>query len=178
QVSLAGLSELGFDGYALGGLTVCESEQERLMVLDVTIPSMPADQPRYLMGVGTPADIVKAVARGVDMFDCVMPTRHARNGYLFTSEGVIKIRNARFRADDGPLDPACDCYTCSNYSRAYLRHLDACDEILGARLNTIHNLNFYQRLMGRIRSAIGDGRYGDFASKFLAGGQNSVQLVS
>ena len=178
QVSLAGLSELGFDGYALGGLSVGESEEERLMVLDATIPAMPADRPRYLMGVGTPADIVKAVTRGIDMFDCVMPTRHARNGYLFTSEGVIKIRNARFRADDGPLDPACDCYTCSNYTRAYLRHLDACDEILGARLNTIHNLHFYQRLMGRIRTAIGDGRFSKFAAKFLAGGQNSAQLVS
>ena len=137
------------------------------MVLEATVPSMPADKPRYLMGVGTPADIVRAVAHGIDMFDCVMPTRHARNGYLFTNEGVIKIRNARFRDDEGPLDPACDCYTCKRYSRAYLRHLDACNEMLGARLNTIHNLYFYQQLMARIRTVIGEGRFTDFAARFL-----------
>ena len=166
QVSLAGLTRLGFDGYALGGLSVGESEAERAMVLETTLPLMPAGKPRYLMGVGTPADIVKAVARGIDMFDCVMPTRHARNGYLFTSEGVIKIRNARFREDSGPLDPDCDCYTCKHYSRAYLRHLDACDEMLGARLNTIHNLHFYQQLMARMREAIGEGRFAEFARKY------------
>lgn len=166
QVSLAGLTRLGFDGYALGGLSVGESEAERSMVLETTLPLMPAGKPRYLMGVGTPADIVQAVARGIDMFDCVMPTRHARNGYLFTSEGVIKIRNARFREDSGPLDPACDCYTCKHYSRAYLRHLDACDEMLGARLNTIHNLYFYQQLMAQMREAIGEGRFSDFARKY------------
>ena len=166
QVSLAGLTRLGFDGYALGGLSVGESEAERAMVLETTLPLMPAGKPRYLMGVGTPADIVKAVARGIDMFDCVMPTRHARNGYLFTSEGVIKIRNARFREDSGPLDPDCDCYTCKHYSRAYLRHLDACVEMLGARLNTIHNLHFYQQLMARMREAIGEGRFAEFARKY------------
>lgn len=166
QVSLAGLTRLGFAGYALGGLSVGESEEERSMVLETTLPLMPAGKPRYLMGVGTPADIVKAVARGIDMFDCVMPTRHARNGYLFTSEGVIKIRNARFREDTGPLDPVCDCYTCKHYSRAYLRHLDACDEMLGARLNTIHNLHFYQQLMARMREAIGEGRFGEFAREY------------
>lgn len=166
QVSLAGLTRLGFDGYALGGLSVGESEAERAMVLETTLPLMPAGKPRYLMGVGTPADIVKAVARGIDMFDCVMPTRHARNGYLFTSEGVIKIRNARFREDSGPLDADCDCYTCKHYSRAYLRHLDACDEMLGARLNTIHNLHFYQQLMARMREAIGEGRFAEFARKY------------
>jgi queuine tRNA-ribosyltransferase len=178
QVSLAGLVELGFDGYALGGLSVGESEEERLMVLDATLPSMPEDQPRYLMGVGTPADILQAVARGIDMFDCVMPTRHARNGFLFTSEGVVKIRNSRYRDDTGPLDPSCDCYTCSHYSRAYLRHLDACNEILGARLNTIHNLHFYERMMAGIRQAIGEGRLAAFSQEFLADDQNSARLVS
>ncbi len=178
QVSLAGLVELGFDGYALGGLSVGESEEERLMVLDATLPSMPEDQPRYLMGVGTPAGILQAVARGIDMFDCVMPTRHARNGFLFTSEGVVKIRNSRYRDDTGPLDPSCDCYTCSHYSRAYLRHLDACNEILGARLNTIHNLHFYERMMAGIRQAIGEGRLAAFSQEFLADDQNSARLVS
>ncbi len=178
QVSLAGLVELGFDGYALGGLSVGESEEERLMVLDATLPSMPEDQPRYLMGVGTPADILQAVARGIDMFDCVMPTRHARNGFLFTNEGVVKIRNSRYRDDTGPLDPSCDCYTCSHYSRAYLRHLDACNEILGARLNTIHNLHFYERMMAGIRQAIGEGRLAAFSQEFLADDQNSARLVS
>ncbi len=171
QVSLAGLTRLDFDGYALGGLSVGESEEQRSMVLETTVSLMPADKPRYLMGVGTPADIVRAVARGIDMFDCVMPTRHARNGYLFSSEGVIKIRNARFREDDGPIDPACGCYTCKHYSRGYLRHLDACGEMLGARLNTIHNLHFYQQLMTRIRTLIGEGRFADFARKFPAGEQ-------
>ena len=179
QVSLAGLIGLGFDGYAIGGLSVGESEEERLLVLDATVPSMPVGKPRYLMGVGTPADVVQAVAHGIDMFDCVIPTRHARNGYLYTSEGVIKIRNSRFREDDGPLDPTCDCYTCKHYSRAYLRHLDACNEILGARLNTIHNLYFYHQLMGRIRAAIGEGRFADFVFRFPTNWhQNSAQLVS
>ncbi|MEM7612515.1 MAG: tRNA guanosine(34) transglycosylase Tgt [Pseudomonadota bacterium] len=166
--SLQGLVEIGFDGYAIGGLSVGESEAERLFVLDALQPVMPATAPRYLMGVGTPADIVKAVARGVDMFDCVMPTRHGRNGYLFTSEGTLKIRNARFADDTGPLDPACDCYTCRNFSRAYLRHLDKCNEMLGPQLLTLHNLHYYQQLMKKIRSAIEAGDFDTFAQEYLS----------
>ncbi len=178
QASLDGLADIGFDGYAIGGLSVGESEEERLLVLDALRPIMPVEAPRYLMGVGTPADIVKAVGHGVDMFDCVMPTRHGRNGYLFTSEGTIKIRNARFTDDTGPLDPNCDCYTCQNYSRAYLRHLDKCDEMLGPHLNTLHNLHYYQRLMQRIRAAIeGDG-FETFAREFLNGAECSRAVVA
>ena len=138
-------------------------------MLDALDPQLPADHPRYLMGVGTPADIVQAVSRGVDMFDCVMPTRNARNGHLFTSQGVVKIRNAAHQDDTRPLDPGCGCYACRNYSRAYLRHLDRCNEILGARLNTIHNLHYYLNLMARIRAAIEEGTFPAFASAFLAG---------
>jgi len=167
--SLAVLRELGFDGYAVGGLAVGEPAAERNAVLEALAPELPAGQPRYLMGVGTPADIVEAAARGVDMFDCVMPTRNARNGHLFTSRGVVKIRNAAHQADTGPLDPDCSCYTCCNYSRAYLRHLDRCNEILGARLNSIHNLHYYLELMRRIRTAIEQERFGRFAARFLAG---------
>jgi queuine tRNA-ribosyltransferase len=163
--SLAGLCEIGFPGYALGGLAVGEPEEERLGVLEAIAPELPADRPRYLMGVGTPGDLVKAVARGVDMFDCVMPTRHARNGQLFTSEGPLNIRNSRFQSDVGPLDPRCVCYTCRNYSRAYLRHLQQCNEILGARLATIHNLHYYLDLMARMRSAIDEGRFAAFAAE-------------
>ncbi len=166
--SLAGLLEIGFDGYAVGGLAVGEPELERLGVLDALEPLLPADRPRYLMGVGTPADIVKGVVRGIDMFDCVMPTRHARNGNLFTSEGNLNIRNSRFREDTGPLDPACDCYTCRHYSRAYVRHLQRCNEILGARLATTHNLRFYQRLMSDIRAAIERGTLAELAARFEA----------
>jgi queuine tRNA-ribosyltransferase len=155
--SLAGLIEIGFDGYAVGGLAVGETEAERIAVLDQLMPSMPVEKPRYLMGVGTPLDIVDSVLRGIDMFDCVMPTRHARNGQLFTSTGVVKIRNAQYARDTGPVDPACSCYTCGNYSRAYLRHLEKCGEILGPRLATIHNLHYYQHLMESIRSAIDNG---------------------
>ncbi|WP_058556918.1 tRNA guanosine(34) transglycosylase Tgt [Thiohalocapsa sp. ML1] len=158
--SLDGLVEIGFDGYAVGGLSVGEPEADRLRVLDHLADGLPAERPRYLMGVGTPADIVKAVERGIDMFDCVMPTRHARNGWLFTSQGTVRIRNAAHRNDTGPLDPACACYTCRNYSRAYLHHLDKCKEILGSRLNTIHNLAFYQDLMRRLRDAIASGTLG------------------
>ncbi|MFK8053236.1 MAG: tRNA guanosine(34) transglycosylase Tgt [Woeseiaceae bacterium] len=165
--SLAGLQQIGFDGYAIGGLSVGESEEERIQVLDGLRPIMPTDAPRYLMGVGTPADIVQAVARGVDMFDCVMPTRHGRNGYLFTSEGTIKIRNARFTSDTAPLDADCDCYTCEHFSRAYLRHLDKCNEMLGPHLCTIHNLRYYQRLMARIRAAIEANAFSTFAADFL-----------
>ena len=152
--SLDGLTDIGFDGYAVGGLAVGETELERIAVLDRLLPLMPADRPRYLMGVGTPLDIAEAVSRGIDMFDCVMPTRHARNGHLFTSRGVVKIRNARYTDDLGPLDPECDCYTCTHYSLAYLRHLEKCGEILGARLGTIHNLHYYQRLMMELRAAV------------------------
>ena len=157
--SLETLAGIGFDGYAVGGLAVGEPESERLSVLEGLEPHLPAARPRYLMGVGTPADLVKAVARGIDMFDCVMPTRHARNGHLFTSEGTLNIRNSRHRTDTGPIDPACDCYACRHYSRAYLRHLEQCNEILGARLATIHNLHFYQALMARIRAAIASGTF-------------------
>ena len=155
--SLDGLTEIGFDGYAVGGLAVGETEEERNSVLDHIVPLMPADRPRYLMGVGTPVDIAEAVSRGIDMFDCVMPTRHARTGHLFTSRGVVKIRNAKYTDDTGPLDPDCDCHTCRNYSRAYLRHLEKCGEILGSRLNTIHNLHYYQKLMRDLRAAIEAG---------------------
>lgn len=154
EQSLQGLSQIGFDGYALGGLSVGETHAERLDILERMAPHMPRDQPRYLMGVGTPLDIVEAVYHGIDMFDCVIPTRNARNGFLYTSEGVIRLRNALHAEDTGPLDANCDCYTCCHYSRAYLRHLDRCNEILGARLNTLHNLHYYQRLMAELRQAI------------------------
>jgi len=167
--SLAQLLEIGFEGYAVGGLAVGEPAAERNRVLDALEPQLPAERPRYLMGVGTPADIVESVARGIDMFDCVLPTRNARNGHLFTSQGVIKIRNAGHQADTGPLDPTCGCYTCRNYSRAYLRHLDRCHEILGARLNSIHNLHYYLALMARIRAALQAGTFARFAGEFLAG---------
>jgi len=148
------LVKIGFDGYAIGGLSVGEPHEERDRVLDFTVPELPEEQPRYLMGVGRPEDIIAGVLRGIDMFDCVMPTRNARNGYLFTSRGVLKIRNARYEQDTRPLDPDCDCNTCQNYSRAYLKHLDRCNEILGARLMTMHNLRFYQNLMQGLRDAI------------------------
>lgn len=167
QQSLSQLQAIGFDGYAIGGLSVGEPEHERLKVLDALAPVMPTEAPRYLMGVGTPRDLVQAVARGVDQFDCVMPTRNARNGHLFTSEGVIRLRNAKYRDDDGPLDPACDCETCRHYSRAYLHHLDKCNEMLGPRLNTIHNLRYYHRLMERIRMALESGTFTAFAEAFL-----------
>ncbi len=156
--SLDGLTAIGFDGLAVGGLAVGETEVERIAVLDNLLPRMPTDKPRYLMGVGTPLDIAESVSRGIDMFDCVMPTRHARTGHLFTSAGIVKIRNARYTADSGSLDPECACYTCQNYSLAYLRHLEKCGEILGSRLGTIHNLHYYQRLMKNIRAAIAAGR--------------------
>ncbi len=166
--SLQRLTEIGFDGYALGGLSVGETEIERLSVLEAVVPKMPEEKPRYLMGVGTPEDLVEAVRRGIDMFDCVMPTRNARNGHIFTRHGTIKIRNARHRDDDRPLDAACTCYTCRHFSRAYLRHLEKCGEILGARLNTIHNLHYYQELMADLREAISHGRLESFVSAFYA----------
>ncbi|MEM7279607.1 MAG: tRNA guanosine(34) transglycosylase Tgt [Pseudomonadota bacterium] len=165
--SMAALDALNFDGLAVGGLAVGEPEEDRLRILEHTVPGLPVHKPRYLMGVGTPADIVKAVARGIDMFDCVIPTRHARNGYLFTSEGKINIRNARFATDLAPLDPNCDCYTCQNYSRSYLRHLEKCGEILGCTLNTLHNLHYYQALMAGIRDAIENQQFDAFALEIL-----------
>ncbi len=168
--SLAGLVDIGFDGYAIGGLSVGEPKGEMMAMLDNIAEKMPADRPRYLMGVGTPEDLVEAVARGVDMFDCVMPTRNARNGHLFTSEGVVRLKNARYRDDTAPLDPECDCYTCQNYSRAYLYHLQKSGEILGSRLNTVHNLHYYQNLMKTMRSAIEAGTFADFAADFLSKG--------
>ena len=166
--SLETLLRLDWPGLALGGLAVGESEAERLGVLEAVVPHMPADRPRYLMGVGRPEDIVAAVLRGVDLFDCVMPTRHARNGHLFTASGVINIRNSAFGSDLAPIDAACDCYTCRNFSRAYLRHLDRCNEILGSRLNTIHNLHFYLGLMRALREAIGRGGLETWSRGFLA----------
>jgi queuine tRNA-ribosyltransferase len=164
--SMKGLEEIGFDGYAIGGLSVGEPKEEMVKVLDHLAHKMPEDKPRYLMGVGKPEDIVEAVRRGVDMFDCVMPTRNARNGFLFTSEGVVKIRNAANKTDTRPLDETCDCYTCQNFSRSYLHHLDKCKEILGAHLNTIHNLHYYQVLMAGLREAIEQGKLDDFVDEF------------
>ena len=166
--SAAALIDLGFDGYAIGGLSVGEPKTDMHEITAHTAALLPAHQPRYLMGVGTPADLVAAIGHGVDMFDCVLPTRNARNGHLFTSEGVIRIRNARHRSAAVPLDPACDCYTCSHYSRAYLHHLDRTNEILGARLNTIHNLAYYLRLMRAARAAIVSGRYAAFTRDYCA----------
>ena len=166
QESSQALIDIGFDGYAIGGLAVGEPKEERERMLEETVPFLPTDAPRYLMGVGKPEDIVEAVRRGVDMFDCVMPTRNARNDTIFTSRGVLKLRNARFRTDTGALDDDCDCYTCQHYSRAYLHHLSKCGEILGSRLNTIHNVRFYLRLMEDIRLSIEANRFEEFASQF------------
>ena len=166
--SLEALLRLDWPGLAVGGLAVGESEEQRLGVLESLTPHLPPGRPRYLMGVGRPEDIVAAVVRGIDLFDCVMPTRHARNGHLFTSSGVINIRNSAFAADLSPVDAACDCYTCRNYTRAYLRHLDHCNEILGSRLNTIHNLHFYITLLRWLREAIAAGCLQQWAGRFLA----------
>ena len=166
--SLESLMQRNWPGFAVGGLAVGEPEAERLRVLEEVVPHMPADRPRYLMGVGFPEDIVAAVARGIDMFDCVIPTRHARNGHLFTHTGVINIRNSSHATDLSPIDPECSCYTCANYSRSYLRHLDRCNEILGSRLKTVHNLHFYQELMRSIRKALEEGTFGDFAAAYPA----------
>ena len=166
--SLEALLRLDWSGLAVGGLAVGESAEERLRILESLVPHMPVGRPRYLMGVGRPEDIVAGVMRGIDLFDCVIPTRHARNGHLFTCAGVINIRNSAFACDLSPIDSACDCYTCRNFSRAYLRHLDRCNEILGSRLNTIHNLHFYIGLMRSLRAAIRDGSLGGWADGFLA----------
>jgi queuine tRNA-ribosyltransferase len=168
SASLAALEEIGFAGLAIGGLAVGESEAERLAVLEGLTPQMPAGKPRYLMGVGRPQDILEAVLRGVDLFDCVMPTRHARNGHLFTRGGVLNIRNAAHQKDTRPIEEGCGCYTCAHYSRSYLRHLDKCGEILGSHLNTVHNLHFYLRLMSEIRAAIEERRLSGYAAEFYA----------
>jgi queuine tRNA-ribosyltransferase len=168
EQSLAGLKEIGFDGYAIGGLSVGEPKEDMFRILKSLAPLMPEDKPHYLMGVGKPEDLVQGVLNGVDMFDCVMPTRNARNGHLFTSQGIIRIRNASNKNDTSPLDPECSCYTCRNYTKAYLHHLDRCGEILGLRLNTIHNLTYYQTLMQKIRTAIEKNELKKFAEDFLA----------
>ncbi|MBU2966911.1 tRNA guanosine(34) transglycosylase Tgt [Amphritea sp. 2_MG-2023] len=164
--SIEGLNEIGFDGYAIGGLSVGEPKEEMVKVLDHLAYKMPEDKPRYLMGVGKPEDLVEGVRRGVDMFDCVMPTRNARNGHLFTRNGVVKLRNSANKTDTRPLDEQCTCYTCQNFSRAYLHHLDKCKEIVGSQLNTIHNLHYYQELMAGLRQAIEQGKLDDFVDQF------------
>ena len=166
--SLAGLLDVGFDGYAIGGLAVGEPKAEMLRILDHTAPRLPADRPRYLMGVGTPEDIVAAVAAGVDMFDCVLPTRNARNGWLFTRWGDIRLRNARFRADPRPIDETCSCYACRNFSLAYVHHLQRANEILGARLATLHNLHYYLTLMAELREAVAAGALAAYRTRFAA----------
>jgi queuine tRNA-ribosyltransferase len=165
EESLAGLVGIGFDGYAIGGLSVGEPKQDMLRILRHIVPRLPEDKPRYLMGVGTPADIVAAVVEGVDMFDCVLPTRNARNGWLYTGKGVVKLRNAKYRQDVRPPDESCPCYTCRNFTRAYLHHLQRTNEILGARLNTLHNLHFYESLMRTLREAISQGRLAELAAQ-------------
>ena len=167
--SLRGLEQIGFDGYAIGGLSVGEPKEEMRQILQYIAPLLPQDKPRYLMGVGTPEDIVEAVQAGMDMFDCVMPTRNARNGMLFTRLGDIRIRNSRYRNDTEPLDAACTCYTCRHFSRAYLHHLDKSQEILGAILNTTHNLHYYQQLMRELREAIQAGRLAAYIAEFRQG---------
>ena len=168
EVSVAGLKAIEFDGYAIGGLSVGEPKEDMVRILDHTAPLIPKNKPRYLMGVGKPEDLVEGVRRGIDMFDCVMPTRNARNGHLFVNTGVIKIRNAAHKTDVSPLDDTCDCYTCKNYSRAYLHHLDKCKEILGSQLNTLHNLHFYQKVMQGLRAAIEQGKLDAFVEEFYA----------
>ncbi len=168
QRSLEGLLDIGFDGLAIGGLSVGEPKEDMIRILDFLPPLMPPQTPRYLMGVGKPEDLVEGVRRGIDMFDCVMPTRNARNGHLFVNDGVVKIRNAVHRHDDSPLDASCDCYTCQNFSRAYLHHLHRCGEMLGSMLNTIHNLRHYQSLMAGLRGAIQQGTLSHFVEDFYA----------
>ncbi len=168
EESLNGLTQIDFDGYAIGGLSVGEPKEDMLRILNFLPNKMPADKPRYLMGVGRPEDIVEAVRRGIDMFDCVMPTRNARNGHLFIRSGVVKIRNAVHKNDPSPLDASCDCYTCKNFSRAYLHHLDKCGEMLGAQLNTIHNLRHYQVIMQELREAIELDRLEEYVGEFYA----------
>lgn len=166
--SLNGLLDIGFDGYAIGGLSVGEPKEEMIKVLDYLPNKMPHDKPRYLMGVGKPEDIVEAVRRGIDMFDCVMPTRNARNGHYFVTDGLVRIRNSRYRFDESPLDAHCDCYTCQNFTRAYLYHLEKCGEMLASMLGTIHNLRYYQRLMEMIRQALDEDKFDEFVADFYA----------
>ncbi|WP_045226815.1 tRNA guanosine(34) transglycosylase Tgt [Methyloterricola oryzae] len=177
ETSAESLQQIGFDGYAIGGLSVGEPKDDRQRVLRALVPQLPADRPRYLMGVGTPEDIVEAVCCGIDMFDCVMPTRNARNGHLFTQNGDIRIRNSQYQNDTRPLDEACSCYTCRHYSRAYLKHLDKCREMLGARLNTIHNLYYYQQLMHGLREAIAGGELDTFVTRFYSQRSKSTGIV-
>ena len=170
--SLESLMEIGFDGFAIGGLSVGEPKEEMIRVLDYLPGKMPKDKPRYLMGVGTPTDLVEGVDRGIDMFDCVMPTRNARNGYIFTSKGIVKIRNAKYRTDTNPLDENCKCYVCKNYSRSYLHHLQKKNEILGSRLNTMHNLYYYQSLVKDMQLAIENNSFIQFKKNFYEQQQN------
>ncbi|HZX30975.1 MAG TPA: tRNA guanosine(34) transglycosylase Tgt [Rhodocyclaceae bacterium] len=174
--SLAGLDDIGFDGMAIGGLSVGEPKEDMARILAHTAPKLPTHKPRYLMGVGTPEDLVAAVQAGIDMFDCVMPTRNARNGHLFTRFGDIKIKNAKHKADTGPLDESCSCYTCRNFSRAYLHHLFRAKEILGSMLNTVHNLHYYQTLMAELREAIAAGRLAEMVAAFHRDRQNHLEL--
>ena len=178
EASLEGLARIGFDGYAIGGMSVGEPKEEMLRILDYLHPRMPAAAPRYLMGVGKPEDIVEAVRRGVDMFDCVIPTRNARNGHLFVDGGVVRIRNSRYRDDPRPLDEGCACYTCRHFSRAYLRHLAVCNEMLGARLNTLHNLHYYQTLMSGLRAAVAAGELDAFVRRFYEKRAHEARLMS
>ncbi|HKU70800.1 MAG TPA: tRNA guanosine(34) transglycosylase Tgt [Burkholderiales bacterium] len=173
DVSLAGLTRIGFDGYAIGGLSVGEPREEMRRILGHTAPQLPADRPRYLMGVGTPQDLVEAVTAGMDMFDCVLPTRNARNGWVYTRRGIVKLRNASHRDEVEPLDAECTCYTCRNFTRAYLHHLQRVNEILGARLNTLHNLHYYQELMREMRAAIEAGRLAEWSAEFGRNQSNS-----
>lgn len=166
--SLAGLVDIGFDGYAIGGLSVGEPKTDMQRILEHTAPLLPIEKPRYLMGVGTPQDIVHAVAQGIDMFDCVLPTRNARNGWLYTRQGILKLRNSQYRLDTSPPDDRCGCYTCRHFSRSYLHHLQRINEMLGAHLNTIHNLFYYQQLMAEIRAAIENKQFEEYAQEFLA----------
>lgn len=168
DLSFSGLHNIGFDGYAIGGLSVGEPKEDMRRILKHTAPLLPVDKPRYLMGVGTPADIVNAVAQGIDMFDCVLPTRNARNGWLYTRRGIIKLRNSQYRLDTSPPDDQCGCYTCQHFSRAYLHHLQRINEMLGAHLNTVHNLFYYQQLMKEIRTAIENNQFEEYAQEFLA----------
>ena len=174
QESLDALVEMDFPGYAVGGVSVGEPKEEMLRIMAHTPHRLPAHKPRYLMGVGTPEDLVEGVASGVDMFDCVMPTRNARNGHMFTRFGDLKIRNARYKTEEAPVDSSCTCYTCRNFSRAYMHHLDRCGEMLGPMLASIHNLHYYLNLMQEVRDALDAGRFGEFAVQFKADRQRGV----
>ncbi|MGB0496243.1 MAG: tRNA guanosine(34) transglycosylase Tgt [Kangiellaceae bacterium] len=177
DISLDGLNKIGFDGYAIGGLSVGESKEEMTMILDHLAYKMPEDKPRYLMGVGKPEDLVESVRRGIDMFDCVMPTRNARNGHLFTSTGIVRLRNSPNKKDSGPVDENCGCYTCRNYSRAYLHHLDKCGEMFGAELATIHNLHYYQDLMKGLRDSLETGTFDEFVQEFYEARGSEVPAI-